>query len=386
MKLAGFSRFFALCVLSSSALAAERIVPVIPPGYVPSLDRDEQGIWMELGELENRIAKSPMRLRDSQINRYVERITCQVAGEYCPDIRVYVVRNPYFNASMAANGMMLVWTGLLMRTTSEDELASILGHEVAHYAMGHTLARFRRIKATSGFASVLSVVLGAATGSLVPLGQMMAVADAMAFSRKQETEADLMGAQFMADSGFDPRASYRVWENLMAEEAVAVEKREAPAYFLRSHPDADKRLDNLRDWVAGSFEEIQPVGVSDAGLIALGSEYQRFMEDQVDTNRYGRTNFLLDLHAQIGIDPSVVNFFRGEMYRQRGKEGDEDRALEAYQMAIEGDSVPPEAFRNAGYLLVKKNQNASARVMFRQYLSLVPDASDRAMVEFYIEE
>jgi predicted Zn-dependent protease len=386
MNLSGFVGLMVVCTLSSSMFAAERIVPVVPPGYVPSLDRDEQGIWMELSEIERRIAASPLRIRDSAVNRYVERVACQVAGDYCPDIRVYVIRNPHFNASMAANGMMQVWTGLLMRTTSEDELASVLGHEVAHYAMGHTLARFRRIKSSSGIGSVFSLVLGMATGVLVPLGEMMAIADALAFSRAQETEADLFGAQLMADSGFDPRASYHVWENLMAEEAVAAEKREAPGFFMKTHPDADKRIVNLRDWVSATFEDSGAVGVSDQGLIALGSEYQLFMEDQVDTNRYGRTGFLLDLHAEIGIDLSVVNFFRGEMYRQRGEEGDGDRALQAYQAAIEGENAPPEAFRNAGYLLLKKKQLANAQAMFSQYLTREPNATDRDMIEFYMEE
>ena len=109
-------------------------------------------------------------------------------------------------------------------------------------------------------------------------------------------------------------------------------------------------------------------------------------EDQVDTNRYGRTGFLLDLHAEIGIDLSVVNFFRGEMYRQRGEEGDGDRALQAYQAAIEGENAPPEAFRNAGYLLLKKKQLANAQAMFSQYLTREPNATDRDMIEFYMEE
>ena len=133
-----------LLAMASAEAAIERIEPTLPPGYKPTLDQDEQGMWMEMEEFEAQLKGSPLLVRDPGVNEYVYSVACKVAGPYCPDLRVYVVRNPGFNASMAPNGMMLVWSGLLLRVANEDELASILGHEVAHYAMAHSLAKALR--------------------------------------------------------------------------------------------------------------------------------------------------------------------------------------------------------------------------------------------------
>jgi len=118
----------------------------------------------------------------------------------------------------------------------------------------------------------------------------------------------------------------------------------------------------------------------------LNANYLMLMEDQLDTNRFGRTQDLLERHAEIGVEPSLVRFFYGEMFRQRGAEGDRELAKAAYRHSIEGGNAPPGAYKNLGYLLLKDGDTAAARDNFRTYLELNPDASDRAMIEFYLEE
>ena len=74
------------------------------------------------------------------------------------------------------------------------------------------------------------------------------------------------------------------------------------------------------------------------------------------------------------------------MYRQRAGEGDQDLAMAAYTSAIDSGSAPPEAYKNLGYLHLKKKEAAEAQQRFRQYLEANPEASDRAMIEFYLED
>ena len=139
---------------------------------------------------------------------------------------------------MAPNGMMQVWSGLLVRVVSEDELAAILGHEIAHYARAHSLERFRKMKKSMAVGSIFSVGLAALTG-ISPnsgIGELGAMLSTLAFSRRQETEADLLGATMMAESDFDPHASYAGWEMLLDEEQNAVAKGHKPAMFMSTHP------------------------------------------------------------------------------------------------------------------------------------------------------
>ena len=59
-------------------------------------------------------------MKDPVLTGYVRELACRVAGDYCGDLRVYLLKNPTFNASMAPNGVMLVHTGLLIRSLSSD--------------------------------------------------------------------------------------------------------------------------------------------------------------------------------------------------------------------------------------------------------------------------
>jgi uncharacterized protein HemY len=121
-------------------------------------------------------------------------------------------------------------------------------------------------------------------------------------------------------------------------------------------------------------------------LDVLNRHYMFLMEDQIDTNRFGRTKEILERHAAIGVEPSLVRFFYGEMFRQRNEPGDMDLAMASYQHSIEGGNPPAAVYKNLGYLHLKKGENANAQENFRQYLIADPEASDRAMIEFYLEE
>ena len=154
-----FTSTIALLSIGFGVLAADFPVPEprVPPGYQPIDAETELGLWMELDEYELAIRRSALLVVDAPINDYVNRVACRVTGEYCADLRIYIIRNPGFNASMTANGVMQVWTGLLVRVSSEDELAAVLGHELAHYTQLPTVDRLRRSKSSMASSSVIRV-------------------------------------------------------------------------------------------------------------------------------------------------------------------------------------------------------------------------------------
>ncbi len=373
-------------VAATIVAAPKEIEHKIPPGYRPEEARDEQGIWMELLEYETMLQKSPLLVRDADLNIYLRTVVCEIAGDYCPDIRVYLIRNPGFNASMAASGMMQIWTGLLVRSTTTDEVAAVIGHELAHYTRLHTLERFRSIKAKLAAGSVFDMGVILLTGVSAPVGQLMAMMSVLAYSRKQESEADLLGAKLMADAGMDPHAAYRVWNLVMKEEEAAAVKREEPGIFSKTHPNSDARARDLKKWVTQRYGPADPDAAdSDRHVAVLNNHYLFLMEDQLDTNRFGRTEEMLQRHESMGVEEGLVHYFHGEMYRQRDKEGDRELAMDAYVKSIEFGSPPPEAYKNLGYLCLKAVDITQARAYFNKYLESKPDASDRAMIEFYLE-
>jgi predicted Zn-dependent protease len=371
-----------------SAVAAEPVIEhKIPPGYKPEHRQDEKGLWLEVEEFEKSVQQSALLVKDPAINNYVNAIVCRAAGDYCRDIRVYVIRNPGFNASMTPNGMLQVWTGLLLRAQTMDEIAAVICHEIAHYTRLHTLARMQSVKGGMTAGLVFDISFALLTRVAVPIGQLTAMLNTLAFSREQEQEADLLGALMMAEAGYDPHAAYRIWENLIVEEGAAVVKREEPGIFSQTHPDAEVRAEHLKSWVTAQFGPPHAeLFVDSWHLEFLDRNYLSLMEDQIDTNRFGRTQALLERHAAIGVRPALVHYFYGEMFRQRGQPEDEQRAMDAYRQAIAVGETPPAAHKNLGYLYLKAGDNGQAQEQFRRYLELVPDAGDRAMIEFYLAD
>jgi len=362
--------------------------PRIQPGHVPQPEsKDERGLWMEMADFEKQLAASPLLVRDPEINNFVRDVFCRVAGDYCHDVRIYIVRNPGFNASMAPNGMMMLWTGVFMRVRDEDELAVVLGHELAHFLRTHSLLAWRKAKREMAAGSILSLVVGVATGVLLPVGESLALLSSLSFSREHEREADLLGAKLLVDGGFDPHAAYEIWESLVEEERHAVAKSEEPGVFSQTHPEPLERAQELKRYVDERYGPPAERAAAEADYLAgLSRHYEALMEDQLDTNRFGRTEFLLERHAAMGLDPALVDYYRGEMFRQRGSEGDLDAAKDAYLRSISRENPYAPACRNLGYLALKAGDVAAARGYFEQYLALAPEADDREMIKFYLED
>ena len=143
------------------------------PGTVPTAGSDESELWYAMDRAETELRRSPLLVRDPALNDYIRGVACKVAGEHCKDLRVYVMDVPQFNASMAPNGMMLFWTGALLRIRDEAELAFVLGHETGHFTARHSLRQWRRMKDASAWLSAFQVVAyGVGAGGIAQLGML----------------------------------------------------------------------------------------------------------------------------------------------------------------------------------------------------------------------
>ena len=208
----------------------------------PDVASDEGGLWAIMDREESRLRRSPFVLREPQIADYVQDMACRLAGDHCPDIRVQVVRNPMVNAGMAPNGMMQVWTGLMLRSENEAQLAAVLGHEIGHYLQRHQVDRLRQVKSQTAVGQFLGVF-----GLVGALGQLAMAAGLLAYSRDQEREADQIGLTLMRQAGYDPAEASKVWGNLLLEAKARPDgdtSRGIPIFA--THPAADERQETLK--------------------------------------------------------------------------------------------------------------------------------------------
>jgi len=370
-------------LLVSLTLATAHAAPAagpLPPNYKPALDTAEGGLWRSFDEFEKEVRVSPLLVKDEALNAYVRKIVCDLAGPHCPSLRVYVVNDATSNALCAPNGMILVWTGLLLRAQNEAELAFVLGHEISHYIKRHSLLNFERTRRSAGFLTVLNV----ATAGLASIGTLIAVGALASYSRDQEREADTDGFELAVAKGYDPRQGALFWENVSAEED-ANPKRAKPSTYMASHPATKERLETLNKRAAEieSQTHANVVG-ADSHRAAIRAYRSTWMDAELNRGEYGESIVMIAQQLKAEADSGELHYFLGEAYRRRNGDGDLGNATASYQAAIVAADTPIAAYRGLGLVALKSGQKDAAREAFARYLSLAPEANDRAMIQFYL--
>ena len=344
----------------------------------PQLDSDEGGLWAMMDREETRLRRSPFTLRDPRLQTYVQDIACRLAGAHCPDLRVHIVRTPLFNANMAPNGMMQVWTGLMLRMENEAQLAAVIGHEIGHYVERHMVERLRDIKDRTAFGQFLRLF-----GMVGAVGQVMVVASALAYTREHERIADRISVALMKNAGYDPAEAAKVWSNLQIElktRKADDPERESPLFA--THPGAEEReqaLAQLAQGHAGGATHVE------RWREMTKPHLREWLAEEVKRGRHEQSLALLTRMMAQSPGEAEFAFARGEVFRQRAREEDLDAALADYQMAVQAGREPPETHRGRGLILRLRNQMPEARASFERYLELAPEAPDVLLIKSYME-
>lgn len=388
-RLTGLSRrgFLAGCGccsgLSLAGCATTGDGAVTSPGYKPAAATDEGGLWQIMDRTEAELKRSRSLVRDEAVTAYVRDVVCRMAADHCPDVRVYVVRTPVFNASMAPNGMMQVYSGLLLRTRNEAQLAAVLGHEMGHYLRKHSVQRWRDARAKADVGAFLSLGLAlAGIPAAGSLSQMALIASIFAYSRDQEREADDIGITLMAKAGYAPGEAARVWEQLIAEQQAIAEETNRNVFFA-SHPDPEERQETLKAKAATLVQPRQTDGAA-SFRTALRGMRRTLFDDELRMRQFPRTLVLLDrLCADVPPDADVMHFY-GEVHRHRAENGDLARARDWYERSVASPDAPPEAWRGLGLVLRQQGERERSAEALRRYVTLTPGARDRDLIQSYI--
>jgi predicted Zn-dependent protease len=362
----------------ASGLARAQADWQAPARFVrPDIASDEGGLWAIMDREETRLRRSPFALRDQQLRDYVQGIACKLAGDHCPDVRVHLFRTPYFNASMAPNGMMMVWTGLMLRVENEAQLAAVMGHEIGHYYRRHSVEQLRDAKARSAFGQFLGLL-----GPVGAIGAMATLAGQFAYSREHEREADMIGLALMRKAGYDPAEAAKVWGNLLLE-IKARPDRDAEFSMFATHPGMEERQETLKQ-----LAQSTPGGSTNSQVWEerTRSFRREWLADEIKRGQYEESVALLT--RMITNSPGQSDFLcaRGEVYRLRAKDKDLDSAIADFQLAISTGGEPPETHRGLGAIYRLRKQVPEARASYQRYLEAAPNAADAPMIKSYLEE
>ncbi|KAJ1936352.1 metalloendopeptidase [Linderina pennispora] len=145
------------------------------------------------------------------------------------------------NAFVLPGGKVFVFTGILPITKTEDGLAAVLGHEIAHQYARHAAEKISQSNLLS-FVYILASFF--VDPSLLQLGRGMThLLTVLPNSRACEREADYLGLLFMAQACYDPRAAVGLWQRMqMAEQG-------SPPQFLNTHPATGDRIEKITEWL-----------------------------------------------------------------------------------------------------------------------------------------
>jgi predicted Zn-dependent protease len=158
---------------------------------------------------------------------------------------VNLVGSNQINAFCMPGGKIAFYTGILTTLQlTDDEVAMVMGHEIAHALREHARERMGKAAATNGVATIGSTVASVFFGVSPQITDLVAKQGAslltLKFSRDDETEADLVGMEIAARAGFDPRAGVTLWQKMSAA------NKGAPPQWLSTHPSGNTRIEEIQ--------------------------------------------------------------------------------------------------------------------------------------------
>jgi predicted Zn-dependent protease len=211
----------------------------------------EQQAAQEYGQLMTQAQKKGLLNQNAQ---HVQRVRA-AAQRLIPHVRVFrpdavqwkweanVLTSKDVNAWCMPGGKMAVYTGLIERlNVTDDELAAVMGHEIAHALREHARERIGRQMATQTGTAIGAIALEILTGVRIDPQLAGTVSNAVFVlpnSREAEQEADRIGVELAARAGYDPRAAITLWQKMGKVGGSA------PPEWLSTHPSNETRLRDL---------------------------------------------------------------------------------------------------------------------------------------------
>jgi predicted Zn-dependent protease len=333
---------------------------ICPPHNASAITLSEE---RDLGKKFVQLVRKSMPLvEDGEVLTYVRSVGNRVAKEVgitTYQFQFFVVDQPVPNAFAVPGGFIFIYRGIIEMMSTEDQLASILAHELAHIQARHIQRSIDEAKVeTAGMvAGIIAGVLLGAPG-LAAAG----LAGALKYSRTHEMEADQFGFRFLCKAGYDPAAMPQMMEKLL--ECTWMQNSNIPSY-LSTHPALGERVQYLDEMVrkqkAASRKALEPstgdFKVMQATLIANYTEESR-----------ARDRF------EAGIkkgDPSAV-FGLGRLYLRQNKWSD---AVEQLRQAARLMPTSPFVLSSLGEAYLRAGKLQEAQNTLESALTIDPSAA-----------
>jgi predicted Zn-dependent protease len=187
------------------------------------------------------------------VNCVAQAITRQVGGQW----EIVVFENKELNAFALPGNKIGVYTGLVSMVDNQHQLAAVIGHEVGHVLAKHSNERMSQETLAQQGVGLITKAIGTPTSVLGQLGvaaidPLVSYGLLLPYSRTQESEADIIGLNLMAKSGFNPQQSVALWQKM----AQASQGQQAPEW-MSTHPADTSRIAELTKNMPAALQTYQ---------------------------------------------------------------------------------------------------------------------------------
>ncbi|WP_172959673.1 M48 family metallopeptidase [Thiomicrorhabdus aquaedulcis] len=245
-----FKHFITVVIMALGCASFNIHAANLPDLGAPDLIEYDQATEKKLGDAFTTALHTQYTLNyDPEVVDYIRRIGHKITGVIGDNrhFSFYVIDNPEINAFAGPNGVIGIHTGLIIAVESEDELASVIAHEIAHVTQRHLSRRYEYQNSTGNLGSIASLIAAVLIGMHDPSAGMATLMGGMGLnieqqlknSRQHETEADQHGIGFLHKAGYNPHAMGDFFGRL--DKASQFNAFSMPE-ILRTHPVTAGRL------------------------------------------------------------------------------------------------------------------------------------------------
>ncbi|APG62796.1 hypothetical protein LPB140_08350 [Sphingorhabdus lutea] len=367
------------------ALICAALVVMAAPSFAQSnnldqLQREERDLRLSADIEERDIANSQFIIRDRELNDYIRNIFCAMVGQdECRDVRIYIIQKADFNATMAPNGTMTIWSGLLLRVKNEAQLAAVIGHEYVHYKNRHSIQSLQNARSKMDAALLLS---NSPLGIFAAFGIMGSVLN---YSREMERDADYGSLSLMANAGYDPIEASKIWylirEEVEAKYGKSITDRMEDGFFA-THPSPTERMVEMarRSQIMAKSDKI----IDEARFDQIMEKWRpKFFEDQILNGSEKENQYFLDKFGNID-NPGIADYIWAENVRVKWNEKEIEKAKDIFVKISQNNPEDALNWRSLGLLYYRQDHKIEAAAALAKYIMLSPNANDADIIKLYI--
>lgn len=328
-------------------------------------------LWVLVPVTSHAQGNSPIIIRDTEIENTLKEWLAPLlkAADLGPQsVDLIIVQSPQTNAFVAGGANIFIYTGLIEKTDSPQELIGVMAHELGHISGGHLIAG-RRAMERASYESILGMVVG--VGAAIATGegglaqaamsgsQNIAMRRLLSHSRVQESSADQAALRFLDTAQIDPEGLVSFFGKLESEELMPIDQQSG---YMRTHPLTRDRIDNVRQKAEAAPAYHKPVPP------AWLEQHARMKAKLIGFTNPGQVTWIYNDRDQ-GIPAQYARAIAA--YRN----SEVDKSLKRADALIAAEPENPYFYELKGQMLLDYGRVAQSVDPYRKALEIMPGAS-----------